>query len=139
VGKGYEPRETKGDTAPAVDPSVKKDRVRVNKGSDQKLPGSRKDSKIDKARKAGETVDEKDLANDESDQRKYAALKIKMEARRVAREIQTAHDTIASLRAEQEDVSAKTETVAKARPESDRTKDGDTLASKAETKRSRAT
>jgi len=139
TGKGCEPRKTKGDTAPAVDPNVRKKRARVNKGCDKKRPGLQKDSKNDDARKTKKTADEKDLAGEESDQREYAALKNKMEARRIAREIQTAHDTIASLRAEQEDVSAKTETVSKARSESDRAKDGETPVLKTEIKRSRAT
>jgi len=71
---------------------------------------SRKDSGHHDARKAKETADEKDLADDEADRRDFAALQNKIEARRIAREIQTAHDTLASLRAEQDSVTTKIST-----------------------------
>jgi len=70
------------------------------------------------------------------DKREYAALKNKMEARRIAREIQTAHDTLASLRAEQTDESGKKETVPKARMENDRPEVGVAIASKVAIKKS---
>jgi len=54
------------------------------------------------ARAAKDTADEKDLADEEADKRKYIALQNKIEARRIAREIRTAHDTLAALRAKQE-------------------------------------
>jgi len=98
----------------AGDKAGKKELGRANKGCDEKKKESRKDSSRDDARKAKETADEKDAAEDGADKREYTALKNKMEARRIAREIQAAHDTLASLRAEQDDVSGKTEIVAKA-------------------------
>jgi len=58
----------------------------------------------------------------------------------VSREgIQTAHDVLASLRAEQEEVSAKTEMLSKTRVESDRVKVGDVPGPKFEGKKSRVT
>jgi len=62
----------------------------------------RKYLKHDDVRIARETADEKDLADEKADQREYSALQNKMEARRIAREIKTAHDTLAALRAEQD-------------------------------------
>jgi len=139
MGKGCEPRKSKGESAPAVDQGGKKERGWASKGRDEKRTESRKDSSHDEARKARETADEKDLADDESDKREYAALKNKMEARRIAREIQTSHDTLASLQAEQDDVSGKTETVAKAHTGSDRAERGNAIEPKNTTKKSRAT
>jgi len=118
---------------------VKSEHGGKNRGRDEKSAASRKDSSRDEARKAKETADEKDVAEDESDQREYLALQSKMEARRIARDIQNSHDTLAILRAEQEDVSAKTEAALKARVESDREKDGDALVPRAEDKKPRAT
>jgi len=68
-------------------------------------------------------ADDKDAAEDEYDQREYLALQSKIEARRIARDIQASLDTLATLRAEQEDLSAKTEATLKAHVESDRKKD----------------
>jgi len=85
-----------------------------------------------------ETADEKDAAEDEADKREYIAFQNKMEARRIAREIQTAHDTLASLRAEQEDVSEKSEIMSKVRAEGDRVKGGDAPGPRVEIKKSRA-
>jgi len=49
-----------------------------------------------------------------------------MEARRIARKIQAAQDTLASLRAEQNDVSGKNEIVSKALAGNDRGEKGNT-------------
>jgi len=135
--KGGKPRRSKGESASASDKGGKKEGGHTSKGRDGKNPKSRKEPDRDDARKAKETADEKDLAEDEADKREYVALKNKMEARRIAREIQTAHDTLASLRAEQENVSAKTEIVSKARVESDRVKVGNVPGLKLERKKSR--
>jgi len=132
-GKRCEPRRVKGEPAPAVDQGGKKERGQASKGRDEKRTGSRKDSSHDETRKARETADEKDLADDEADKREYAALKNKMEVRRIAREIQTAHDTLASLRAEQDGVSGKTRT------EKDHPGTGVAIAAKTAIKKSRVT
>jgi len=135
--KEREVRKSKGELQPTYDKGTKRDRGRATKAREDKE--SRRDSSHDDARKARETADEKDAAEDEADKREYLALQNKMEARRIAREIQTAHDTLASLRAEQEDVSAKSETVPKACGEGDRAKDGDAPVRKAEIKKPRTT
>jgi len=135
--KEHNARKSKGDLQPTSDKGGRRDRGRVTKAREDKE--SCKDSSRDDARKARETADEKDAAEDEADKREYLALQNKMEARRIAREIQTAHNTLASLRAEQEDVSAKSETVPKARVVCDQAKDRDALVSKGEIKKPRAT
>jgi len=83
-------------------------------------------------------ADDKYAAEDESDQREYLALQSKIEARRIVRDIQAAHDTLATLRAEQEDVFAKTEATLKAHVESDREKDRNASAPTNEGKKPRA-
>jgi len=138
-GEGCEPRRIKGEPVLAVDQGGKKERGQASKGRDEKRTGSRKDSSHDETQKARETADKKDLADDKADKREYAALKNKMEARRIAREIQTAHDTLAALRAEQDSVSGKTETVAKTRSENDRPGTGVAIAAKTAIKKSRVT
>jgi len=47
--KGCEPRRVKGESAPAADQGVKKERGQANKGRDKKRAGSRKDSSHDEA------------------------------------------------------------------------------------------
>jgi len=103
--KEREARRSKGESQPTGEKGGKGDRERTTEGREGKDTG--KNSSRDDARKARETADEKDAAEDEGDMREYAALQNKMEARRIAREIQVAHDTLASLRAEQDDVNTK--------------------------------
>jgi len=76
-----------------------KDRERRHGGKNREDgdKGSRERAKRDDARKAKETADEKDLEEEETDKRDYIAIQKKMEGRRIAREIQAAHDTLASL------------------------------------------
>jgi len=136
-GKEREVRRSKGELSATSDKGRKSDCGRATKARGGKDP--RKGSSRDDVRRAKETADEKDAAEDEANKREYIALQNKMEARRIAREIQTAHDTLASLCAEQEDVSAKTETVSKVRAEGDRAKGGDATGLKLEVKKSRAT
>jgi len=130
-----EARKEKTNVLPTSDKGGKRDGGRATKAREDK--DSRRESSRDDAWKARETADEKDASDDEADKREYIALQNKMEARRITREIQTAHDTLASLRAEQEDVSAKAETVPKTRVEGDRTRDGDAAEPKVETKKAR--
>jgi len=130
------PTGTSGEREGRKDKGGKRDSVRVAKVREGK--GSNRDPSCDEERRARETADEKDAAEDAADKKEYLALQSKMEARRIAREIQIAHDTLASLRAEQDGVSAQSETVPKTRVENDRTGDEDATGTKLETKRARA-
>jgi len=109
----------------------------VAKSREDKEP--REDASREEARKARETADERDAAEDEADKKEYLVLQNKMEARRLAREIQNAHDTLASLRAEQEDASAKSGSVPEARSEGERTKEGNAPTPVGANKKPRAT
>jgi len=79
----------------------------VTRTAETRDKGSRERVKRDDARKAKETADEKDLEEKESDKREDIALQNKMEAWRIAREIQAAYDPLASLRSEQATTSSK--------------------------------
>jgi len=139
TSKGGEPRKSKGVSVPLSDGTGKSEHGRANRSRDDKKKESRKDSSRDDARKAKETADEKDAAEDEADKREYTALKNKMIARRIAREIQAAHDTLASLRAEQDDVSGKIEIVAKTLTGNNRERKANTHEPEIATGKSRAT
>jgi len=78
TNKGGEPRRSRGDSAPAIDKDREKKRGRAKKGRDEKNVEPRKDSSRDDARKAKETADEKDAAEDEADKMEYLALQSKM-------------------------------------------------------------
>jgi len=137
TSKVRDPRESKGKSAFANDKSGKSDPVRSTKSrSDKDLHG---EPNRDYARRAQETADEQDAAEDESDMRKCAELKDKMDARRIAREIKIAHDTLASLRAEQNNASEKSETATKTLAGSDREKKCDAFESRETKGKSRAT
>jgi len=105
-----ERRESKGDPMASSDKGRKHYRGYAAR---DKHTERRKDLKHDNARIARETADEKDLADEEADQREYSALQNKMEARRFARKIKTTHDTLAALRPEQDILSPKTTIVVK--------------------------
>jgi len=105
-----EARKKKGESIASSDRSGKRDRVQSAKGDEK---GSRKKLDRDEARVARETADEKDLADEEADKREYAAHQNRIEARRIAQEIKTAHDTLAVFRAEQDMLSPKSTTEAK--------------------------
>jgi len=136
TSKEREVRKEKGDAKSTSDKGGKRDSGRIAKVREGKEP--HRDLSCDEERRARETADEKDAAEDAADKKEYLALQSKMEARRIAREIQTAHDTLASLRAERDGVSAQSETVPKTRVENDRTRDEDEAGSKVETKKARA-
>jgi len=90
-----EARKEKGNITPASDKGGKRDSVRVAKAREDKE--SRKDPSRDDARKAKETADEKDAAEDEADKMEYLALQNKMEARRIARNTnRSQHSRVAS-------------------------------------------
>jgi len=99
------PTSKKGHTG--GDKGKDRERGHVDKDRGDRDKGSRERAKREDARRAKETADEKDLEEEESDKREYIALQNKMEAKRIAREIQAAHDTLASLRSEQATTSSK--------------------------------
>jgi len=130
-----EARTTKGGQGPSGDRVKGRSRGHEAKNEGKK---SRTDSSRDDARIAREKADEKDLADEESNKRKYIALQNKMEARRIAREIQAAHDTLAALRAEQEVMSPQPTIVYRPSLAIDKAEEGNVPASRKEAKKSRA-
>jgi len=108
TGKVGESRKSKGEVIATSSKIGKSGQGGKNRDRDEKETATRIASDRDEERKAKETADERDAAEDEADQREYIALQSKIEARRLARDIQAAHDTLATLRAEQEDASTKT-------------------------------
>jgi len=134
--KEHGTQKTKEELPSTSEKGGKRDRGRVTKTREDKEP--REDAGREDARKAKETADEKDAAEDEADKKEYLVLQNKMEARRLAREIKTARDTLASLRAEQEDVSAKAGEVPEASVEGEKTREGNEPASVGGNKKSRA-
>jgi len=117
-----EVRREKSDAKPAGEKGGKRDSERAIKVREPKE--LREDAGREAARIAKETADEKDAAEDEADHQEYLVLQNKMEARRLAREIKVAHDTLASLRAEQKGTSAKSGDAAEASDEGEKTKGG---------------
>jgi len=137
VNKERVAQKSKEEKPPTSDKGGKRDRARVTKSREDKVP--REDAGREEARKAKETADEKDAAEDEADKKEYLVLQNKMEARRLAREIQNAHDTLASLRAEQEDASAKQDSVTESRVEGEKIKEGNAPSPAGASKKPRAT
>jgi len=121
TGKVGESRRSKGELAATSNKIGKSEHDGKNRDHDGKSITMRKEPDRDEARKAKETADEKDAAEDESDQREYLALQSKIEARRIARVSR-----------------AKTEAILKAHVESDREKDRHASAPTNEGKRPRA-
>jgi len=121
AGPSKEIRTKKNDNEGVVSKEANKDRERGRTATSRdKRKESREDPNRSDTRTARETADEKDLAEDESDRREYAALQGKIEARRIAREIQTAHDTLASLRVEQGCVANLTKITPRSRSSEDK-------------------
>jgi len=108
-----EAHRPKGDSQSTGEKKVKYDHARAKGSHGSKDAG--KNPSTDDARKARETADEKDAAEDEADMREYAALQSKMEARRIAREIKNTRDTLTPPRPERGNANDKPASQAEAR------------------------
>jgi len=135
VPPGREARTTKCEQGPSGDKGKEQSRGREAKNEGKK---SRTDSSRDDARIAKKTADGKNLADEESDKYEYIALQNKMEARRIAREIQTAHDTLAALWAAQDIMSPRRTIAFRPSLAIDKAEVGNAPASQKEVRKARA-
>jgi len=139
-GSGHDSDKSTGKSERLAKGDKRKDRERGHEGKhrDDGDKGSRERAQRDDARKAKETADEKDLEEEETDKRDYVTSQNKMEARRIAREIQAAHDTLISLRSEQATTSSNIAATFRPGSGSDKAKESETSGSRKESSKARA-